>query len=282
MKHKFIQITLLSCLIATNVSVVYSQYTRGDFLNNQTEDLTISPTGIQTKSSSLNITSLGVLSTKPEFILAAFAGGSMPLNEFKGDLSTISLTNGASSAPSYFEKWGYNLGVLSKLPVGKTGNFRINVSLVYNRFFNSGSDSSGTVTIEPNLNIFQAGLGAEWAFNKIGNITPYIGAEFNANIYHGSIDFITIEGGSTFTYNYNRNVRYGFNAGAGIEYSINRSFGLIGGVKYHWTNLIGKKFDESGAHDLDDEAYSYSGINIKQKNITFINFYAGIALYIRD
>ena len=282
MKDNVIKILLLTCIVLFNYSYVYSQYGKGHnrFSSNDNNKIFFAKTTSQSKMH--EYISLGVLSTKPEFVLTAFAGGSLPLNELKGDLSSISLFNGATSSTGYFEAWGYNNGVLGKLPVGRKGNFMINISLIYNRFFNSGGDSTGTVTIEPNLNIFQSGLGAEWAFNKIGNVTPFIGAEFNANIYHGSIEFIEIEGGPGISYNYNRNVRYGFSAGAGIEYSINKTFGLTGGVKYNWTNLIGKKYDESGAHDLDDEAFIVNGISIKQRNIAFLNFYAGVALYIWD
>lgn len=279
MNHKRIYIILLSSVFIFNTSVVRSQYLSEAGSNNPIEIANISSIKSTMKFS---LTSLGVLSTKPEFILTAFAGGSMPLNQLKGDVSTISLTNGATSAVSYFEKWGYNIGVLGKLPVGKKGNLRINLSFVYNRFFNTGTDSSNTMTVEPNLNILQTGLGAEWAFTNVGKITPFIAVELNANICNGSIDIFEAASGPAQSYNYNRNIRYGFNAGAGIEYSINRTFGLTGGIKYHWTNPIGKDYDETGAHDLNDDAFTINGVNVGQKNITFLNFYAGIALYIRD
>jgi hypothetical protein len=279
---KLIKIIAVLCLYLTNVMVVNSQYKSDKNLSGLENTNKLFSQNSKNKSESHKLTSLGVLSTKPEFILGAIGGGSIPLAELKGDVSTISLTNGATSAPSYFEEWGYSLGVFGKLPVGKTENIRINISLIYNRFFSSGTDSSDQVTIEPNLNIFQAGLGAEYAFTKIGNVTPFIGAEFTANIFGGSIDFIGSGSSSGISYNYNRNVRYGFWAGAGIEYFMNKSFSLIGGVKYNMANLIGKDRDETGAHDLDDEAFTLNGVSIKQKNISFINIYAGVALYIRD
>ena len=284
MIYKFIKIALIIFFLFANAQKNYSQNNfqydskRDLYLLKSDNFLPLLPP--KNKPAYDKNTSLGVLSTKPEFIILAFAGGSIPLNELKGDVTTISLSNGATSSTSYFESWGYNLGITGKLPVGKKGNFRINISLIYNRFFNTGSDSANTVIIEPNLNIFQTGLGAEWAFTKIGDFTPFIGAEFNANIFNGSIDFIEI--GPIISYNYNRNVRFGFNAGAGVEYSINKTFGLIGGVKYNFTNLIGKDFDETGAHDLNDDAFTVNGVNIKQKNITFLNFYAGVALYVWD
>jgi len=286
MVNKFIKIVLISCFLLTSEFVSYSQSTlQFDFKRDLHFLKSENNLTFFTHNNKITLnknTSLGVLSTKPEFIFGATAGGSIPLAELKGDVSTISLSNGATSSPKYFEQWGYSIGVFGKLPVGKKGNFRVNMSFIYNRFFNTGNDSSNTVTIEPNINIFQTGLGVEYALNRIGNVTPFVGAEFTANIFGGSIDFIGSGSSSGVSYNYNRNVRYGFWAGAGAEYFINKTFGLIGGVKYNFANLIGKEFDETGAHDLDDDSFTVNGITIKQKNIMFINIYAGVALYIHD
>jgi hypothetical protein len=264
-------------VILVNGFSIYSQQ-----INKKENLIPLSLSSLTKKNNSVNFKnpSLSVLSTKPEFILGAIAGGSAPLNELKGDLSSVSLTNPATSSPAYFESWGYNIGIYGKLPIGKKGNFRVSISLIYNRFFNSGDDSASSVTIEPNLNIFQAGLGLEYAFDRIGNVTPFIGAEFNANIFGGSIDFL--KEGTSISYSYNRNIRYGFCAGAGAEYFINKTFGLIGGVKYNMANLIGKEYNSTGAHELDDESFTVNGVNINRKNINFLNFYAGIALYISD
>jgi hypothetical protein len=110
---------------------------------------------------------------------------------------------------------------------------------------------------------------------------PFIGAEFTANIFSGAITFVQ-NSGSSIDLNYNRNVRYGVSFGAGAEYPVNKNIGLIAAVKYSLPNIIGKEFDNTGAHDLNDKEFTINGFTINDKTIAFLNFYAGVCLYIGD
>ena len=220
--------------------------------------------------------------SKAEFILMLSTGALLPLNDLKGDLSTVSLTNGATSSRGYYEKWGFSIGLIGKLPAGKKGNFRPKISLFYNSLNNSGSDSTGTVTIEPVINMLQVSLGLEYVIMKSDKFLPFIEADFAANILTRSITFTEGTNSFSFTANYNRNVRYGFGAGAGVEYQINKTYSLIGGIRYNYANLIGKESDNTGAHDFNDAAHTVNGFAIDQKIMTFISAYLGVSLNIRD
>jgi len=263
-------------------STLNNKHTAGNFLNNiQHETLKLNDKINQNPYKLIKNTDETPVS-KAEFILSPVIGGLLPMNDLKGELSTVSLTNGATSAKGYFEKWGYSLGLTGKLPAGKKGNIRPKISIIYNVFNNSGTDSTSTVIIEPSINILQVGLGLEYVLLKSGNFLPYIEAEFNANILTGSITFTEASGNLSFTANYNRNVRYGISGGAGVEYQINKVYSLVGGARFSYANLIGKESDLTGAHDFNDAAYNVKGFDIKQKIMTYLSFYFGVSLNIRD
>ncbi|HEY3250841.1 MAG TPA: hypothetical protein VGK25_06955 [Ignavibacteria bacterium] len=225
---------------------------------------------------------INVSNIRPDLIISVTGGLSLPLADLKGDLSTVSLTNGATSSRAYFEKYGLNFGVQGKLPVDKKDRLRVIISVAYNFFTNSGSDSSGSSTIEPKLNFFQFGLGAEYAFMSAGDITPYFNLEANANIFGGSIDFTDNTSGLTVTAEYNRVTRYGFTASGGIEKAFTKSFGGFLGVKYCMANVLGKSSDLTGARELDDDSFVVNGFSVSQRTISFVGIYLGLSLYIRD
>jgi len=225
---------------------------------------------------------IDVSGIKPDLILSVTGGFSFPLADLKGDLNTVSSKNTATSSRAYFEQWGFNAGLQAQLPVDKKSRLRVTMSLIYNQFTNSGIDSSGATSIEPNLNFIQFGLGAEWAFTSISDITPYINIEANANIFGGSINFTDINSGLSYSADYNPDTRYGFTAAAGVEKTFNRTFGGYLGIKYCMANVLGKAYDPTGARELDDESFTANGFQINAKTISFVGVYLGFSLYIRD
>jgi hypothetical protein len=230
----------------------------------------------------LSKTPIDVSKIKPDFILSVTGGYLIPLGDLAGDLSTVSLTNPATSAKAYFEKYGFTVGGQGKLTIDKKSRYRVRISFQFNQFTNSANDSSGNTTISPKLNFFQFGLGAEWAITNISDITPYIGFEANANIFGGTIAYSNNTTGANNENEYNTVTRYGFTADLGIEKAFNKSFGGFLGVKYCNANLLGKSSDLTGARELNDDAYTVNGFSIDAKNISFVGVYLGLSIYIRD
>lgn len=217
-----------------------------------------------------------------QFILSLTGGYLQPTADLKGDVSKINFNNTATTALSYYENWGYTFGLLGKLSTDKKDRFRVTVSLSLNYFRNTGQDSSGTFTVQPELNFVQIGLGAEWAFMKRGLLVPHIGFDINATSYYGSINIFDDSTGSQISLLYNPVKRFGASVNLGVDYFMSKSFGFTGGIKYSITNLIGKNYDSSGLHDLDDERYVINGVSINKKTISYLNIYVGLSLYIGE
>lgn len=274
----------LSILFISN-SNVFTQYlsdTRIDYIKTESNIISESNSvllSFKNENIKLNpVKHSGIqLKSKPELILSLSVSGLLPIAELKGNTADISLTNPATSAKSYYELWGYSIGLTAKLPAGKTGNLRPKISLHYTGFFNSGNDSTGMISIEPQLNIIQVGLGAEYSLLLPGSIRPFIEAEATANIFNGSVSYTDITGINNYTEDFNRNVRYGFTAGAGAEYVFNKTYSIFAGLRFSMANLVGKEYDETGAHDLNDEAFNLNGFAINRKNISFLSLYAGVS-----
>jgi outer membrane protein W len=85
--------------------------------------------------------------------------------------------------------------------------------------------------------------------------------------------------------------RYGVLVNAGVDYKINKTFGVTGGIKYNFSNLIGKSFQSAtttGNTDtgptgvnVDTDVPLNDGMNgsIKAKSIYYIQIYAGVSYY---
>jgi len=217
-----------------------------------------------------------------QLTLSLTLGYLLPTADLNGDVAKINFSDSASTAFSYYENYGYTFGLLGKLSTDKKDRFRIIVSFSLNYFTNSGLDSSQTYTIEPKLNFLQIGVGAEYAFMKYGKIIPYIGIDINASSYYGSVNIINDLTGFQLSPEYNPVKRLGASVNAGIDYHISNSFGITGGLKYSITNLIGKNYDASGLHDLNDDSFTINGISIDKKTISYLNIFAGLSLYIGD
>jgi hypothetical protein len=217
-----------------------------------------------------------------QFTLTLTGGYLQPTAGLKGDVSKINFKNPATTALSYYENYGYAFGLLGKLSTDKKDRFRITVSLSLNYFRNSGLDSSQVYTVQPELNFLQVGIGAEYAFMKKGRIVPFVGFDINATSYYGSINIIDDSTQSQVSLNYNPVKRFGASVNAGVDYHISGGFGISGGLKYSITNLIGRNYDESGLHDLDDESYTLNGFTIDKKTISYLSFYIGLSVFIGE
>jgi len=216
----------------------------------------------------------------PGLIQGIYGSFGFPFAPLKGNISTISLNNGATSAVSYFEKWAVGGGISEKLPVGNKGKFKVVINFNYSVFLNSGTDSLGVNSIKPKIEIFQTSLGGEYAITKLDRIEPFIGADITASIFGGSLQIDNSVLGTSVTADYNSVSRFGVDFGAGVDYKINKDFGFVLGGKYNISNIIGKSTDLTGAHELNDAGYSVNGINIKSKTISYINLYLGFSIYI--
>lgn len=233
---------------------------------------------------------------QPKFIINAFGGYGIPLGDFKTDVPTTERAD-ADWFP-YYTKQLINFGVDGKLAIGKAGNFRAVFGLTYNMFSNnvdallrtdtSNGGVNSTVNFKPKVNIISVFLGGEWAFMPKGKINPYVGAAIVGNFFGGSFTFgqnVFVKGVlRTGPMDMKAETRIGFLFDAGVDFKINKNFGVNAGVKYHLINPLGKGADdpsEIGPNEIDlgDMAHKEDNTTFAARSISSFNGYIGVSFY---
>lgn len=213
---------------------------------------------------------------QPRLTLHFTGGYSLPLPDLKGEIPPEFSIN------DYQMKNGFNFGADGKYALIKKGTLRITGSLAYTMFINSGDLEIAVGTAERKINILTAGLGVEYAFLPKQKISPFIGAEFTGNFFNGK--YIENAGGFDHEYNLKAESRFGVQIGAGVDFALNKNIGIVVGSKYSLANLIGKDYDTSTVvteYTLNDKEYtSATGVTVTAKNISYLQFYAGISFYL--
>jgi len=212
--------------------------------------------------------------SQSKLIVQFSAGYLLPLPDFKGNIPSSPGDN------NYQMKSGFNFGVDGKYAIDKNNMFRVTASLTYSMCSNSGDIAGETNSLETHkINIFSAGAGAEFAITKFKKFTPFLGAEFTANLFSGKYE---IEIGDTVynTSNLKSEWRFGILVNGGADIRLEKDMGIVLGVKYNMANLIGKNSSSSsGELMLNDKEYTVNGTQIASKNIQYLQLYAGLSIY---
>lgn len=224
-----------------------------------------------------------------------FTGGySLPVADLKGNfpdtLGINSILNFEKSL-TLLTSGGFNIGAIAKYCVDTTGKARVTGGFNYNSFTGSKdySRNPGTLTYKNKVNIFTISLGAEYGLFPKKKINPFIGLDVALNFYSGKIEAL---GDTSFTVQRKSESRLGVIATAGADIKLNKSIGVVVGVKYALTNLIGKKTELTSVTlpITDDEEPGSStskelGLNDEEntnnpsKTLNYLQFYAGISFY---
>ncbi|MGH2574556.1 MAG: outer membrane beta-barrel protein [Ignavibacteria bacterium] len=231
--------------------------------------------------------------SQPKFTINLIGGYSLPLPDLKGDFpgtfaGFIDTNASADVNSTYLIKNGFNFGLVGKYAIGKKGNFRITGGGNYH-IFNQKEDYSdtlaGSFTLENKINILDVFLGVEWAFmpkrSKGKIVNPFLGLDLTGNFTSGKVE---TTGDTTITNDRKSESRFGLAVGGGIDLAFSKSIGAVIGLKYNLANLINKEFDSVttvGAEiPLNDKEHTRGGTTIDAKNISFIQFYAGVSFYL--
>jgi hypothetical protein len=140
----------------------------------------------------------------------------------------------------------------------------------------------------------QIGFGFEYAFVEVDKkrrtFIPFIGADLDLSIITGiyrqtpNYTTSTLPGGTETSFTIKPDVRFGFGIGTGADVRFIPNFGMTFGVKYKFVNLFGKSSDflrEENKMNLLDKAAANLNSNLyKDRNITYIEFYLGAAIYL--
>jgi len=242
------------------------------------------------------------------FIIFLFAGTSFSQSKFSLILSggyTAPLGNLHTEVPlvdSLREDWpyqmkvAYNLGAAGVFPITKQRNLNIMFGITYTAFSNSidiivppgtggidaGADTGTTITFNPKIHVFTLNLGLLYKFNLDKKLRPMLSFDFTGNFLSGTVDFSSSPSKLYTSTDIKSAFRGGIQFGAGLEYMVNDYFGLYGGMKYNFVNLIGKQADNSTqtvSIALGDKEHTESGVTRSGKNISYIQLSVGASLY---
>lgn len=220
---------------------------------------------------------------------------SLPTADLEGTFPDTLGTAGKldfSTAKTLLTKTGFGFGSQVKYCVDTTGNARLTAGLSYNMF--SGSKeypivNKPTRTYKSKVNLFTISAGAEYSLNPEKKISPFFGIDLAANFFGGSIES---KGDTTFTIDRSKETRIGIIANTGVNVMVSKNIGLMLGVKYSLTNLIGKSTEivtrTTNTTTDEEETGSVvffelplndaeSGSN-KSKTFSFFQFYAGVSI----
>lgn len=222
------------------------------------------------------------VSAQPRLVIHVTGGYSLPLPDFKGDI-----LDSADRVNTYGMKQGFNFGADGKYYVDKKRSIGITLSLAYSLFNNSEDITFGTTTYtyKPKINVFTAGLGVEYAFLPSAKykVNPFIGVEFTGNFFSGKFEYEPADTNYPAV-DLKSEARFGLGIGAGLDIKLSKNIGVVIGGKYHLANLIGKDYDSTGITTtevpLNDKEHTIGGVTIEAKNISWVQFYAGISFYL--
>ncbi len=195
-----------------------------------------------------------------------------------GDFNSEELVNGENFGVRH--GLGGNLTV--KIPIQKSGNLRLNISLLYNRF-NSSLSKVMSVNNEQEFagyNVYSCILGIENNFTPSYRIKTYVGGGITASIISGRAGIIT--DGVYNSLSIIPAFRLGLSVFSGLEYMINDKVGFNTGFMFTHANLWLKQSEVStdpGRIYLNDKRVNprlpYSGF----KQFAWGSFFAGVNYY---
>jgi hypothetical protein len=232
------------------------------------------------------------LFSQNKFSVNFYGGYTLPVSDLHGTFpDTLGSTQlDFTKSKTLLTTYGINAGIQGTFAVDSAGSQILTAGFNYNSFTGSKDYSTpnlGLQTYKNKVSIITLSAGIEYAINPANKIVPFIGLEFAANFYGGKIEGT---GDSLFTLNRKNETRLGVIANGGAVLKLWKWGGIIAGVRYALTNLIGKKseiqqttFEIADAEQqggtigselpLNDEDISTS----PGKVLNYVQFYLGIS-----
>jgi opacity protein-like surface antigen len=244
----------------------------------------------------------GTLLSQSNISIQVMGGITFPTGNFKEE---VPLVDTVRTIWPYQMSTAFTIGARGRIALQKSRKLNATFGVSYSSFSNneqvvniyasSGSgptwnDRSGvggvsTVTFHPKINIITIAAGIEYDLKPAEQWDPFGFFDVTGNFFSGNFSFDGVSTGIYTPTDLKSATRIGLQLGGGVEYRINDDFGLLGGLRYHFTNVFGKTTSEIGAHtnvlELGDKAGSYNGIATPTKNISYLNIFIGASLYLR-
>lgn len=229
-----------------------------------------------------------------KFTLNLYGGYTLSVADLRGDFpDTLGSTYlDFRKSKTLLTSSGFNFGALCKFAVDSAGSQRLTAGFNFNSF--SGKmDYTGTrnVSYKNKVSIITLSAGLEYDINPSKKFVPFVGLDISANIYGGKIEG---SGDTIVILNRKTEARFGVIATAGIDIKLWKSSGIVAGVKYALTNLIGKSSEITTSTPTipitdDEEQGGSSGselplndkatTSMPDKSLNYLQFYVGISVY---
>ena len=244
----------------------------------------------------------GESNSRSNISLQLLGGLSFPAGNFGQQVPLIDTVRGVWP---YQMKIAYSFGARGVLALKKDRKLNLTLGLNYSAFSNkqeviniyattgggtswtdkAGEGGNATVTFHPKVNIITLSAGVDYKFSPKETLDPFAGAEITANFFSGSFSFDQISTGIYTPADLTSTTRMGLQLTGGVEYRINENFGLLGGVRVNFANLIGKTSASKDIHtqniELSDKGINANGTTSSALNITYIGIFLGINLYLK-
>ncbi len=233
----------------------------------------------------LAVFSVNTAFSQPNTTLHFVGGYSIPMGDMKGDFGSTQATFTANAdSNTYFMQNGFNFGLLLKYSPFKNRGIKVISGIYYNGFSQSKeyTESADPVKVELAMRIFTFSAGVEYSrITRTSRFNPFVNAEFTANFFSGDYSE-TYQIADAVSYNLKPASRFGFQFGGGMDIALGQRLGVIIGLRYNMANLIGKKStgDVAKEYGLNDKEDVVNNVKYYDRNINFLQIYAGITLYL--
>lgn len=224
--------------------------------------------------------------TVPKFILHFNAGlntGAMELTSHNGGFSRDNFLLGRN----FGARNGFGFSLVGKLPLNKKGNFWLDIITGFDRF-QSDIFAKNTEEGKVAYNSFNGGVGIEYNITPSHKVKYYFGANPLISIISGKAE-ITNPDNNRVDIKIKNSLRIGYQAFLGLEYAIEKNFGLNLGIKFTHANLLMKKselpeFDETSVTPttnvgLNDDASTDPIEFAGWKQFAYFNLNAGFSYF---
>lgn len=229
-----------------------------------------------------------IFSKPPKFTLTFALSYNYALSRAFGDIRNCTMLDNSITNSYVFA--GQNYGMLQggsvmangKLAVDKARKIRLTLNLGYSLFYNTAFDNVN----KNQWHLFNGAFGLEYNFAPKARYRPYIGYELMYTLMFGGWQYGITQSGSDISEIYVKFQpahRFGMAFNSGVEYMINKKFGVTFGGRIVWANVAPKLNNASSDpyKAYINNAKEDNGINIGfRKQIVYFQFVGGVSLFL--
>lgn len=222
------------------------------------QDTTITIKYDTVKIQKTKIITIVTVMTVPKFILHVNGGlntGAMELTSHNGGFSRDDFQSGRN----YGARNGYGFNIIGKLPLTKKGSLWLDFITGFDRF-QSDIFAKNTQEGQVSYNSFNGGVGLEYNFTPTHKVKYFLGANPLLSFISGKSQIIN-QDNNRVDIKIQSSMRLGYQAFFGLEYAIEKNFGINLGIRFTHANLLLKKSETPTQDETVVPPVSIVGLN---------------------